>query len=143
MSAFKKRTASKTKESKNVSSHIIRRDLTDNQSTAIKLRKALDVYPFASVDTANSLRDKVADIETLKYMNMSYLAGALYIFEMLQERVPTAEEMKTESEPMLTVLRRIILESGKDSEKDIIKYKEVLLTYIIKIAIHVSNNKQS
>lgn len=128
------------------SGRISRRDLTENQLSIIELKKALEYYPLTP-ENINNLRDKVSDIETLKYMNMKYLAAALYILDSLDNtgpnadpvgfRLPTPIDMQTNSPSMNTAIQRIASESGKDSDRDIIKYKQVLLTYMIKVYSHL------
>ena len=127
--------------------NVQRYDARDNHLAIIKLRKALDLYDLGS-SIAEELKNKVSGIPTLKYMNMEYLAAALFILERLGNKnndrtgftLPEPKDMQTDQEPLNIALDKIIIESGKDTEKDIIKYKQVLLTYMVKVYKYVDNS---
>ncbi len=118
---------------KSSSGRLAHRDITDNQMAAINLKKALDYYDLTQ-DRRQDLKNELVELDSIKHMNMKYLAGALYILENIPKGENVVAQYLDESfQPMLRVLMNITSETGKDSPEQIIKHKEVLLTYMIKV----------
>ena len=105
------------------------------------LKNELIEYSDISSDRANTLRNTVIELDILSNMNMKYLAGAIYISEMINIRnssisgssigdvLPT--DFDPSFSPMKDVLTRIsIRDGGKTQSKKLLsKRLEVLFTY--------------
>lgn len=140
----KSKPGSKTgsRHQKTFNDRLARRDMTDNQMAAINLKKALDYYDL-SPERRVSLKNDLAELDILKHLNMKYLAGALYILENIPKDEPlSAKHLSDDFIPTATVLVHITSETGKDSAEQIIKHKEVLLTYMIKVTIFRKDSTQ-
>jgi hypothetical protein len=117
---------------------LTRRDLTENQLAALNLKSELDYYPEISQERKILLRKEFVELDSLKRMNMRYLAGAIYIFEQRSEGVQFDAYMFSSSNPVMQrVLERLDTLNPKDSYTDeaytelLVKRREVLLTYAV------------
>jgi sporulation protein YlmC with PRC-barrel domain len=105
------------------------------------LKNELLEYSEISSDRANTLRNTVIELDILSNMNMKYLAGAIYISEMINIRISSIpgssigdvspSDFDPSVSPMKDVLIRISVRDGSktQSKKLLSKRLEVLFTY--------------
>ena len=108
---------------------ITRRDMSDNQITALTLKSELDAYIDIPVDRRRNLRNEMIELESLSRMNMRYLAGALFIMEMQTRSRSPDYSFDPRNPVIMSVLERLGVRTGDDAPPPI-KALEVLMTYI-------------
>lgn len=105
-------------------------NITDKQLTLHKLRDSLKLYDF-QVDT--KLYEDIADNMTmLKYMNMTYLASAFYLYFLTKGDINKIKKYFSNNES--TSMKKILgILNSNPTDKQIIRMKEILYIYLSKI----------
>jgi predicted DNA-binding protein YlxM (UPF0122 family) len=103
-------------------------NITDKQLALHKLQDSLKLYDFR-IDT--KLYENIADNMTmLKYMNMTYLASAFYLYFLTKGEINKIKKYFSNDESMKKILGTL---NSNPTDKQIIRMKEILYIYLSKI----------
>lgn len=108
-----------------------KREMSPNQIAAFSLCHELERYPNITKESRKRLKTEMMEMEHLCYMNMPYLAATLSLVDSTRHLQPTLEIFT--GNLWQTVLDRLSLTTGLSEPSDIVKHKEQVLVYAVKV----------